>query len=319
MKTKFKWHNLAKPFLCLAPMEGVTDSAFRQVIAKAGRPDVMFTEFTSVDGLISRGYEFVADRLIYTTGERPLIAQIWGTEPTNFYQAAKLLVKKGFDGIDINMGCPVKDVLKKGGGAALIERPDLAEKIIKATVDGAGKLPVSVKTRIGVKKIQTEAWIPFLLKQPIKALSIHGRTAKEMSKVPVHWEEIGKAAKFRDVVGANNYLPLQTVIIGNGDVESRGEALKKAEQYCLDGIMIGRGALKNPWIFQKNDERGTKKDKIGLLKYHIEVYEKTWGGRKPFRVLRKYFKIFAKGFRGAAELREKLMQAESKEEVEQLL
>jgi tRNA-dihydrouridine synthase len=333
---KFNWQKLPRPFLCLAPMEGVTDSVYRQVVVKAGKPDVMFTEFTSVDGLVSRGYEYVADRLVYTQAERPLIAQIWGTEPKHFFDGAKLLVDKGFDGIDINMGCPVKDVLKKGGGAGLIEQPELAEKLIKATVDGAGDLPVSVKTRIGVKTIVTDKWIPFLLKQPIKALTVHGRTAKEMSKVPVHWEEIGKAVEWRNRFadaflasrlgtpapnasqkrsGCNDF----PVIIGNGDVVSRQEATIKAEKYGLDGIMIGRGAMKNSWIFQKNEERGTKQEKLQLLRYHVEVFEQTWGSTKPFRVLRKYFKIYAKGFPGAAELREKLMRVESGAEVEKIM
>jgi len=337
------WEELAKPILCLAPMEGVTDTVFRRVVIKAGRPDLMFTEFTSVDGLISKGFAYVAQRLEYTEAERPIIAQIWGNKPENFYQAAKMLASMGFDGIDINMGCPDRAVLRTGGGAALIEQPELARKIIQATREGVGALPISVKTRIGFKAVVTEAWVKWLLESQIEALIIHGRTAKELSKGKAHWEEIGKAMEIRNsifggsetrIVRARSLPPRRgpaaranstspappgTIIIGNGDVESREEAMEKVKQYGVDGVMIGRGALKNPWIFQKIPMPNAKCQKIQLLKYHMDLFEKTWQAKRPFVTLRKYFKIYARGFRGAVKLREALMTAETAVEVRRLL
>jgi nifR3 family TIM-barrel protein len=309
------WEKLPKPFLCLAPMEGVADTVYRQVLLKSGRPDLMFTEFTSVDGLTSRGFEYVAQRLKFTPEEKPLIAQIWGMDPEKFYLSAKIIKEMGFDGIDINMGCPAKDVVKTGGGAALIDKPDLARKIIKATREGAGELPVSVKTRLGRKIKVIDTWIPWLLESGIAALTIHGRTEKEMSKVPAHWEEMGKVVRMRDeFVGANNHSPVR--IIGNGDIESRGEAWEKAAKYGVDGVMIGRGALKDPWIFNSSNElRVMRYDKLQLLKFHMNLFEQTWGKDKPFVTLRKYFKIYAQGFSGAVDMRERLMATRNREEV----
>src|SRR3989344_5899284 len=229
------WQSLTKPFFVLAPMDDVTDTVFRQVVAVVSKPNLFFTEFTNVDGLQSVGREKVLTRLQHQKTERPLIAQIWGLNPENFCKSAQDISKMDFDGIDLNMGCPEHGTVKKGACSALINNPELAAQIIAATKKGAGDLPVSVKTRIGFSEIQTEEWCGFLLKQDIAVLTVHGRTVKEMSKVPAHWDEIGKVVKLRDKMG------LKTLIIGNGDVENREDGLKKVQEYGVDGIMIGRG------------------------------------------------------------------------------
>src|SRR5579859_5224679 len=197
------WENLPKPIFSLAPMEDVTDTVFRQILCSTGKPDVFFTEFTNVDGIASQGHDVVARRLKYTKAEHPIVAQIWGMIPQNYYKVAQELVEKGFDGIDINMGCPQHDVISHGACSALMNNHNLAGEIIQATKEGASfsrakNIPVSVKTRIGFKKIQTEEWIGFLLEQNLSLITVHGRTSAEMSKVPAHWSEIGKAVQLRD-------------------------------------------------------------------------------------------------------------------------
>jgi tRNA-dihydrouridine synthase len=324
------WKTLKKPILAQAPMEDVTDTVFRQIIAKCGVPDVFFTEFTNVEGMCSRGKDKVGKRLIFTSVEKPIVAQVWGKTPEKFLETAKMIRKMGFDGIDINMGCPEKSVVKKGAGGGLIDNPTLAKEIILATREGAGKLPLSVKTRIGVKEIQTEKWIGFLLKLNLDALTIHGRTVAEMSDVPNHWEEIEKAVKLR------NSLKSKTLIIGNGDVKSREEALEKSKQYELDGIMIGRGIFSNLWIFNKESEgwqkrkgsrqratqralaggitfdrtpdKASPEEKIKLLIEHISLFDKTWGKTKNFSLMKKFYKIYISSHPDAKSVRVKLME-----------
>ena len=255
------WNTLEKPFLVQAPMEDVTDTVFRQIIAKCGKPDVFFTEFTNVEGMCSKGRDHVGRRLIFTSVERPIVAQIWGLDPSKFFETAKMVKDMGFDGIDINMGCPEKSVVKRGACAGLIHNPTLAKEIIEAVKKGAGDLPISVKTRIGIKEIETEVWIEFLLKQNLDALTVHGRTVKEMSDVPAHWDEIGKVVKLRDKLNVN------TLIIGNGDIKSLDDALEKHKKYKVDGIMIGRGIFENLWIFDKkiNPQNISSEAKLKLL------------------------------------------------------
>lgn len=309
------WQQLKKPIFILAPMEDVTDTVFRQIIMSCGRPDVFFTEFTNVDGMFSRGEKQVTQRLQFQSNEKPIVAQIWGLQPENYYKAAKRLGEMGFDGIDINMGCPQKNITSKGACSALITNPALAKEIIQATQEAAGELPVSVKTRIGFKTIQTEEWIGFLLDCNLAALTIHGRTAAEMSAVPAHWDEIGKAVEMRDKKKSS------TLIIGNGDVQSLEEAKEKAEKYKVDGVMIGRGIFHNPWLF--NDavhiDQKTIQERLVLLQNHVEIYEKTWKNEKPFQILKKYFKIYISGFDGASELRMHLMEVRNSDEVRKIL
>ena len=298
--------------MVLAPMEDVTDTVFRRIVMSCGAPDLYFTEFTSVDGLNSIGYEYVAKRLEFTQTEYPLIAQIWGAKPENYYKAAKELVEMGFDGIDINMGCPVKDVIKLGVCSALIKNPKLAAEIIQATKEGAaGKIPVSVKTRIGFNTIQTEEWLGFLLDQDIAALTVHGRTVKEQSKVPAHWDEIAKAVRLR------NAKNIKTVIIGNGDVQSLEEAHARVEETGVDGIMVGRGIFHDPWLFNKehHGDEVTFEEKITKLIEHIELYQETWVTKKPYAILKKFFKCYINGTPGASELRAELIVLDSPEEV----
>ena len=226
-------NQLPKPFFVLAPMDDVTDTVFRQVVAGCAAPDLYFTEFVNVDGLQSPGRDKLLKRLEFTATEKPLIAQIWGKLPENFRKTADELVAMGFAGIDINMGCPEKTVVKNGCCSALINNRELAAEIIKATQEGtAGRVPVSVKTRLGFSEIDL-SWIEFLLGQNLDMLTIHGRTRKEMSAVPANWDMIGQVRELRDQLAAN------TLIVGNGDVENRQQASELAEKYGLDGIMIG--------------------------------------------------------------------------------
>lgn len=308
------WRHLPKPFLALAPMEDVTDTVFRRMVAQCARPDVFFTEFVNVEGMFSRGQESVRERLRFTEGERPIVAQIWGTKPEYFYKASKELVEMGFDGIDLNFGCPVKDVVKKGACIALINNRSLASEIIHAAKEGARQLPVSIKTRIGFNTIVTEEWVEFLLGHGLEALTIHGRTAKEMSAVPAHWDEIAKAVLVR------NRLKLGTLIIGNGDVRDSMDALEKVSDNEVDGVMIGRGILKNIWAFSSRSHESdltSRKTMLHLVYSHCVLFDKEWRGKKPFQVLKKYFKIYIHGFPGAQELRERLMRTNSLAEVKQ--
>lgn len=310
------WQGLEKPIMILAPMDDVTDSAFRRLVSEVAKPDLFFTEFANVDGLFSAGNKTVMRKLFFTPEERPLIAQIWGNKPENYEKAAKLIVEMGFDGIDINMGCPERSVMKKGSCAALINNPELAKKIIDAVKKGAdGKIPVSVKTRIGTNKIVTPEWVGFLLEQDLDAITIHGRTAKEMSAVPAHWDEIGKAVKLR------NSKNKQTLVIGNGDVRSLSEAKEKVDRYGVDGVMIGRGIFENIWVFDPavNPETVSTKNRMKLLFRHMELFEETWKGQKNFHILKKFFKIYVKSFDGASDLRVQLMETKNPEEVKKIL
>lgn len=309
------WQELPKPFFVLAPMENVTDTVFRQIVVKCGKPDVFFTEFTNVDGLISKGRERVIHRLQYTEKERPLIAQIWGNNPEHYYQAVKIVKELQFDGVDINMGCPVNKVVSKGFCAGLIRQPALAKEIILATQEAAGDMPVSVKTRIGYDKAQTEEWIGFLLAIKPAAITIHARTAAEMSKVPAHWEEIGKAVELR------NTMKSDTLIIGNGDVHSYTDGINKHAQYKADGIMIGRGVFNNLWIFNKDIDphQITHKQKIQLLIEHIELFHKVWGKNKNPEILKKFYKVYVAGVPDATEFRTKLMECKTVEETIKIL
>ncbi len=321
----FSWTDLPKPCFVLAPMEGGTDTVFRQILASCGRPDVMFTEFTNVEGLLSKGREEVGKRLIHEENEKPLIAQIWGKNPESFFEVSQQLAKMGFSGIDINMGCPERTVVANGCCSALIDNPSLATEIIEAVRKGAGGLPVSVKTRIGFKSIETERWIGFLLEHDLDALTVHFRTQKEMSLVPAHWEEAEKVVKLKA-----KSSKLKTVIIGNGDVVSKKQGKELAEKYGLDGIMIGRGAFLNPYVFDETVDYASqaREERIKLLRKHLDLFETTWkvthplserGYTKSFAPLKRYFKIYISGFDGAAELREKLMATQNLEETREVL
>lgn len=305
------WEKLPKPFFVLAPMADVTDTAFRRIITKYGKPDVVWTEFVSADGLASEGREALKIDLIYTESERPIIAQLFSAHPDKMREASKFVAELGFDGIDINMGCPDRSVEKQGAGAAMIKNPEKAKAIIQAVKDGiadAGRdIPVSVKTRVGYNKVQIEEWIPFLLSQGLDALTIHARTRKEMSLVPARWEHV------REVVEIRNKMGLKTKIIGNGDARDITHARELAEQTGCDGVMLGRAIFGNPWLF--SDHVPSINEKLSVMVEHTKLYEELLGKHKNFAIMKKHYKAYVNGFDGAKELRMKLMEAENAIEV----
>lgn len=315
------WHNIQTPNFSLAPMEDVTDTSFREVVLKSaanGKLNLLFSEFTSVEGMCHPvGHEKVKHRLKINESETKLlkeknvklIAQIWGKDPEKYYKTAQYIANEtDFDGIDINMGCPVKNVVKNGCCSALIAQPDLAKEIILATKE-ATNLPLSVKTRIGFKEVVTESWVSHLLQTPIDALTIHGRIQKQMSEGMADWNEIAKAVQLR------NELAPHIKLIGNGDVESYQEGLEKCKTYGVDGVMIGRGIFKNPWFFHPEKEEITMQEKLDLMLEHTRLFDKTWGNSKNFAILRRFFKIYTNEFRGASSLRNDLMNTRNAEEV----
>ncbi len=306
------WQDLEKPFFALAPLDDVTDTVFRRVVMRAGRPAVFFTEFANADAYCSAGQPAVEKKLQYQDDELPLIVQIWGKDPKHYFEMSQALSQRGYSGIDINMGCPEKNIVRSGVCSALINDPARATEIIRAVQEGAGELPVSVKTRLGFDEIATESWIGHLLGLGLEALSIHGRTRREMSKVPAHWDEIGRAVKLRDELSPN------TAIIGNGDVSSRGQGLDLAERYGVDGVMIGRGVFSNIYIFADDGEHSPA-EHIALLQYHLDLFESTWQDKKSYEPLKKFFKIYLRSFAGANDLRQALMATHSIDEARQLL
>jgi len=352
------WQSLAKPFFCLAPMSDVTDVAFRHMLAKyskrptpnplpksarmnrsdgegnsespslgggfrRGNSNVVFwTEFVAADGLCHKlARKKLTHILKFSERERPIVAQVFGANPENMKMACQYIASLGFDGIDINMGCPDKSVVAQGAGSALIRTPDLARKIIQSAHEGivsAGQhIPVSVKTRIGFNKEEIDSWIPELLKEDISALTVHLRTKKEESLVPAHWEMMERIIKLRDQISP------ETLIIGNGDIKDLTEAREKAEKYDCDGIMIGRGVFGNPWFFSEQKPGlgysqspafvPTLKEKVEALVEHIKLFDEKLmkTGDKNYDVMKKHFKAYINGFNGAQEVRNKLMETET--------
>lgn len=331
------WTQLDRGFTILAPMEGVTDAIFRQVIARAGRPDLFFTEFTNVSSYASeRGRENALERLEVTATDAPIIAQIWGKNPEHFAETASALEGLGFAGLDINMGCPDRHVNAAGGGAAMIRTPELAIECIRQAKQ-ATRLPVSVKTRLGYTYIEEfREWLPTVLREGVAALTVHLRTRKEMSKVPAHYELIPEIVQLRDEIAP------ETRLVINGDVKDLRQCRELATQYpWVDGFMIGRGVFENPYCFTEHE--ATQAELMELLYYHLDLFEakdaaytarqvarmredpeyalKTDGKVRslPFEPLRHYFKIYVKGFNGAAELRAKLMEGKTVDEVRKVL
>ncbi len=319
---------LHKPFFALAPLDDVTDTVFRRVVAECAPPDLFFTEFVNVDGLQSPGRPKLLKKLLFTPAEQPLIAQIWGKHPDNFYKTARQLADGtfakelglpggiNFAGVDLNMGCPDKSVVRNGTCSALInDRPRAAEIIVATRKGLAGQLPLSVKTRLGFNEIDM-SWIEFLLAQDIDMLTIHGRTKREMSKVPAHWDRIGEASQLRD------RLAPDTLIVGNGDVMNRQQGIELAERYGLDGVMIGRGVFEDPFVFAEHSPWSdmTAEQRLALYKKHVELFAKTWRNReRPIHTLNKFCKIYINHFPRAKEIREQLMAADSTEALIKIL
>jgi nifR3 family TIM-barrel protein len=323
------WTTLKKPIFANAPMANVTDAAFRRMFIECGlprptevpperkgRPDVFWTEFVSVEALLSKGKERALIDLRYGKDEHPIVAQVFGAKPEQFEKAAGIIRKLGFDGIDINMGCPDRDVEKQGAGAALMKNPALAKEIIRATKRGAKGLPISVKTRIGYAKNEIKTWLPALLKEDLAALTVHLRTRNEMSDAPAHWNLAPEIVALR-----NKYAP-QTVILGNGDVDSLKDARAKIAASGFDGAMVGRGILGNPWFFSR--EKPSAHEKLDCMAKHVKLFEKLYHSNNPknrlknFDVMKKHFKAYASGFDGAKELRIRLMKTENAAEVKKI-
>jgi nifR3 family TIM-barrel protein len=300
------WKTLPKPFFALAPMADVTDRAFRAMFVQYRKPDVLWTEFVSADGLCSAGREKLVVDLVFDENERPIVAQLFTAVPERMERAATLVAELGFDGIDINMGCPDRSVEKQGAGAALIKDPELAVSLIHAARRGAPGLPVSVKTRTGYHEESLDAWLPRLLEAEPVALTIHARTRSELSLVPARWETIQKAVAIRDRYGAS---PLHTLIIGNGDIGSRADGFARAIESGADGVMVGRGAFGNPWFFHPTTRSVTVAEKLRAMAYHTKLFETLLLGRKRFDVMKKHYKAYANGFDNAKELRAALMEA----------
>lgn len=313
MKENF-WADLPKPFFILAPMEDVTDVVFRHVVKEAGAPDVFFTEFTNSDSYCHPdGKDSVRGRLVFTEDEQPVVAHIWGDKPEFFREMSIGMAEMGFKGLDINMGCPVPNVAERGKGSGLIRRPATAAELIEAAK--AGGIPVSVKTRIGFEQIdELEGWITHLLEQDIVNLSVHLRTRKEMSKYPAHWDMIPKIVELRDKIAP------QTLITINGDIPDRKTGLELVEKYGVDGVMIGRGIFKNPFAFEKEPKEHSSKELLDLLKLQLDLQDK-YSELVPRSIvgIHRFFKIYVKGFPGANDLRVKLMNTKSTDEVRTIL
>lgn len=308
------WRDLPRPFFILAPMEDVTDVVFRHVVSEAARPDVFFTEFTNSESYCHpEGRQSVRGRLTFTEDEQPMVAHIWGDKPEYFRQMSIGMAEQGFKGLDINMGCPVANVAGNGKGSGLIRRPEVAAELIQAAK--AGGLPVSVKTRLGYTYIdEWFEWLKHILEQDIANLSIHLRTRKEMSKVDAHWELIPKIKKLRDEVAPDTLLTI------NGDIPDRQTGLELVEKYGVDGVMIGRGIFKNPFAFEKQPKEHSSKELLDILRLHLDLFDKySKIEARSFKPLRRFFKIYVRGFRGASELRSQMMETESTDEVRALL
>lgn len=348
------WQSLPKPFLVVAPMADVTDAAFRRMLAKYGSheradgsiggPDVMWTEFVAADGLMRatpEGKEKLMADLIYSEEERPIVAQLFSSNEEHMEQAAKLCRELGFDGVDINMGCPDRSIEKQGCGSAMIKNPDSAKAIIRAAKRGAKDIPVSVKTRIGYHQDEIDTWIPALLSESPAALTIHARTRQELSKVPADWERINRVVALRD-----KFAP-EVLIIGNGDVLSPEDAEEKMRKSGADGAMVGRALFGNPWFFhptkrlphqltalpthgvdrekiikestqQSEFEYITLEERLRVMVEHTKLFEELLEF-KNFAVMKKHYKAYVNGFYGASELRGNLMEQNSSTEVERVV
>lgn len=312
MKDTF-WKKLSKPVFALAPMADVTDVAFRRIIAKYSKPDVMWTEFVSADGLVrasEEGRRKLLKGLEFSGAERPIVAQLFSSKPDNMQKASALCRELGFDGVDINMGCPDKGIEKQGCGAAMIRNPENAKAVIEACKRGF-QGPVSVKTRLGYNKDELDTWLPQLLSCDIAAITIHARTRKEMSKVPARWERVRRAVEIRNESGKN------TLILGNGDVLTVESGKLKAEETGCDGVMLGRAIFGNPWLFASYVP--TTEERLSVMVEHTKLFEELLRGIKNFAVMKKHYKAYVTGFEGSHELRAKLMQTNNSGEVEKLV
>ncbi len=321
------WGKIKKPIFALAPLADVTDPALRSLVARYSKPDVIWTEFVSADGLFLGGYDALLPDLNYTEVERPIIAQFFTSKPAMMEKASRLALDLGFDGVDINMGCPDKSVEKQCAGASLIKNHNLAAELISSAKKGASsiskQIPVSVKTRIGYNTDEIDSWITMLLQQDIPALTVHLRTRKEMSEVPAHWDKLAK------VVGIRDSINKETLIIGNGDVLSLADGMEKINLTGADGVMLGRAIFGNPWLFENKDKirigekipncDKNKDEKLMALRDLLLSFETMVGNRKNFSVMKKHFKSYISGWDNAKDIRLKLMQTSSYSEATEII
>jgi len=366
MKTHSFWNDLPQPIVGLAPMDGVTDAAFRYITARHGGPDISFTEFTPIERVVSGHDPDLAD-LRYSEIERPIVAQVFGTNPDSFYRIAHLICELGFDGIDINMGCPAKNIAKIGAGAGLIRTPDLALEILRRTRQGildwaSGQdinriglpdgvadsvyhakarwfgdevdsvetahrrtIPVSVKTRLGYDKVVINDWIPSLLSESPAAITLHGRTLAQYYRGEADWEAIARAVEIAR--GSD------TILLGNGDIRSAATAVRRIRETGVHGVLLGRVAMGNPWIFTTceavraaarsgqmppTDPCVSIADKFAVALEHAEFFDRN-RGRLPFRAVRKHLAAYCRGFPYASDLNRRLVLVDSLRELESIL
>lgn len=311
------WESIQGPIRALAPMADVTDAAFRKMIATYGKPDVLYTEFVSADGIYhTREILKMNDvdnpllkDLRFSANEHPLVAQLFTARPEYLEYAAALMVELGFDGVDINMGCPHDAVVRQGAGAALMRTPKLAQELIRAAKKGTqGKIPVSVKTRIGYSKNDIPEWMPYLLEEDVAALIVHARTKKELSIPPARWEYVGEVVAIRTA----QFTGSRTRILGNGDVKSAVMGEELTRKHGADGYMVGRGVFGNPWFFSGREP--VLEEKLRVLVEHAQTYRDLCA-HKSIALLKKHFKAYCMGFPGAKELRIRLFDAETVDEM----
>ncbi|MGK2848526.1 MAG: tRNA dihydrouridine synthase [Minisyncoccota bacterium] len=310
------WEKLDKPFFVLAPLANVTDVVFRRIIADYGKPDVLWTEFVSADGLCHpKGRETLLRDLWFTEAERPIVAQLFTAHPEKMFEASKLVAELGFDGIDINMGCPDKNVMKQGAGASCIKNPALMQALVIAAREGAkssGKeLPISVKTRLGFNEDTLEIFFPKLLEVQPAVITLHARTKKEMSKVPARWDRIKRAVELAKESG--------TLIIGNGDVRDLIDARAKVAETGVDGVMLGRSIFGNPWLFDEAKKMVTVEEKLQAVVKHTKLFEEVWGDTKSFALMKKHYQAYINHFPEARELRAHMMACRNAQEVEKVV
>jgi tRNA-dihydrouridine synthase len=353
------WRDIPKPIIGLAPMDGVTDASFRLIVARHGGPDITVTEFVNVEAAIHAPQTLIRD-FTYSEVERPIIAQIYGHTPELFYQAAHVVCELGFDGLDINMGCPAKNVAASGSGAALIRTPELALAIIRAARQGVADwcsgqsleqlglrrklietvrssnqqrsgyalpitrrpIPLSVKTRIGYDEIVIEDWIGNLLAEEPVAIAIHGRTLKQGYKGNADWDAIARAVEI-----ARNF---PTLILGNGDLQNMTDVYRRVRESGVDGVLLGRAAQGNPWIFRVKENlkqalRSASREpysnpaveldeRFRVIVEHSRHFE-THVQIRNFVGMRKHLIWYCRDFRGAAELRSKMVRVNNTAEV----
>ena len=302
------WKTLKKPIIGLAPMDGVTDEPMRQIQCSIVKPSVLYTEFVSVEGF-ARKPEAFQKTLFFQENERPIIVQLFGYTPELFYEAISQMKEMNFDGIDINMGCPAKSVLQRGGGGALIGNYDLAgriiEKSLEAIKESKKEISLSVKTRIGKDKIITREWISFLCQFPISEITVHGRLLKEGNSGEVNWEKIKVAGEI-----AHNK---EIVCLGNGGIKSFSEARQKTNNFGLDGVLIGQAALGNPWFFKENYVP-VKEEILQTIIGHSRLVNDFYPPERFVTVL-KHLGWYPKGFPNCIKLKVELLKCKNLNQV----